>query len=135
MRETVLVVGGSSGIGASIAQLCRANGHDVLTAQRRADSDGAHHLDLRDDPAEVKARAAGLCRIYNPRWLVISGGVGAFTNPLLDMEQLAERTQTNWLGEIIEQNFRKQTYGVNKLWTSSTKAKAIPKNRVSQQKS
>jgi 3-oxoacyl-[acyl-carrier protein] reductase len=102
------VVGGSSGIGAAIADECRARGHAVLTAQRREPQAPGEWvpLDLRWSIDTIRG-AIDEChrRLGRIDWLVIAGGTGAYMRPLFgkkDLEvhasQASEQIATNLLG-------------------------------------
>lgn len=98
MRK-VVVVGGSSGIGAAIADMCHGQGCRVLTMQRGAGSGECVELDLRWDQHAIDA--ACLCaswQLDGLDWLVLAGGVGAYTNPIVRQHQVEEMMQTNYLG-------------------------------------
>ncbi len=99
----VIVVGGSSGIGKAIVEECRSWGgnasHDVLTMQRRRVMQYDVELDLRwDQHAISEACREALGRLGGVDWLVLSGGVAAYTMPLVRQEQITEMIQTNYIG-------------------------------------
>ena len=98
----VIVIGGSSGGGAAIAQRCASEGHGVVTMQRRPSEKMFQYeaLDLRWPYRQVKEQLSAAVAIHGCDWLVIAGGVGAFTHPVLDGEKLHEIFQTNTLGPI-----------------------------------
>ncbi|MFM5885224.1 MAG: SDR family oxidoreductase [Novosphingobium sp.] len=71
--KRVLIVGGTSGIGAAVAQAASANGAHVTTASRRqVERSGAQHLALDiSDESQVAAALAGLAPFDH---LVVSAG-------------------------------------------------------------
>ncbi len=75
----VIVIGGSSGIGAAIAARCRAEGHRVVCAQRRAGATDTVRLDLREPFASINGALEAAVRMLGGLdWLVVSGGTAGY---------------------------------------------------------
>ena len=97
--KKVIVVGGSSGIGAAIADVCASNGQRVLTMQRTTSKWNAIELDLRWDQDTIGLAVAAAIKMQQGiDWLVLSGGVAAYTLPLVREEQIVEMIRTNYIG-------------------------------------
>ena len=98
MRK-VIIIGGSSGIGAAIAQECIEQGETVLTMQRRDSKWKSIKLDLRWNQHRIAdAVRAAVDQLRGVDWLVLSGGVAAYTLPLVREEQIVEMIRANFLG-------------------------------------
>ena len=97
--KRVVVVGGSSGIGRAIADQCNDYGHRVITMQRSVNTWDAMELDLRWDQHTI-GLACGIAasRYGGIDWLVLSGGVAAYTLPIVREEQVVEMIRTNYIG-------------------------------------
>ena len=98
MRKAI-VIGGSSGIGAGIAELCAIRGHRVITMQRRPGEGDYVELDLRWDQHRILAAVRkAIDQLEGIDWLVIAGGAGAYTMPRVRFGQVEEMIQTNYIG-------------------------------------
>jgi 3-oxoacyl-[acyl-carrier protein] reductase len=101
----VIVVGGSSGIGKAIAELCLEQ-HDSVICMQRSMLDRVgfrgEELDLRWSAERIAAAVnRAVAELYGLDWLVLAGGVGAYIDPLLrtkGADQVKEMIQTNYLG-------------------------------------
>ncbi len=100
--KRVIVVGGSSGIGAAIVEVVRKKDHKVLTLQRSDTKDPpCLFFDLRWPQEEIKKRIdSAIVILGGLDWLVLSGGVGAYTNPRVNADDLTEILDTNFLGPV-----------------------------------
>lgn len=96
----VIVIGGSSGVGAEIAEQLVQRGDVVVTMQRRVAQFATVALDLRWDFGVVKREVYQAANDYEADALIVSGGVGAFTEPLMGDDIAEEIVKTNHTGAV-----------------------------------
>ena len=110
----VIVIGGSSGIGAAIAARLEKDGHQVATLQRRASSHGIV-LDLRWPLEQVRAAVeAQIHEIGGLDAVVVAGGVGAYQRACAAYwmrGHLADEYE-HQVAEILETNYRGPVYAI-----------------------
>ena len=101
LGQTVVVIGGSSGIGLETARLARAHGADVILAARNPDRlrDAAHDVDARHTAAFDATDLARLEQFFaelpGPVDHVMITGGGPYYSPLADMDFAAASRDIN----------------------------------------
>jgi NAD(P)-dependent dehydrogenase (short-subunit alcohol dehydrogenase family) len=102
----VLVIGGSSGIGAAIVARLEADGHQVVALSRSA----KHALDLSDTDENIERAVRDAIRSWSggSDWpdsldaLIVSSGMGAYMGPLEHrVERLTQLFRVNTIGPIV----------------------------------
>jgi NAD(P)-dependent dehydrogenase (short-subunit alcohol dehydrogenase family) len=97
LGQTVVVIGGSSGIGLETARLARARGADVILTARDPDRlrDAAHQVDARSTAAFDVTDLARLEQFFadlpGPIDHILVTGSGPYYSPLADMDFEAAR--------------------------------------------
>jgi 3-oxoacyl-[acyl-carrier protein] reductase len=132
----IVIVGGSSGIGRTVADQLRHSHRLVLMQRTDAKLEGTQHieLDLRwpKDRIDHAVDAAGVYLHRRINALVISGGVGAFSYPVSNADRVEELFETNTIGPRYVFNaalpYLKRGEGSARvLYISSTAARTLPK--------
>ncbi len=92
----IIIVGASKGIGSAIAQRSAAAGHEVLSLSRSTDPP----LDLTWSQEQITETVR--VQVSNGLdALVISGGMGAYLNPVAPEEKIEELLRTNFVGPVL----------------------------------
>lgn len=93
---TAIVVGGTSGLGAAIAELLRARGTRVVTVSRREDADVSGDASKHETAQRAIEEAGNVDLLVNCAGVGIYGPVGSY-----DEEDIARTLESNLVAMIV----------------------------------